>query len=310
MENTSPQIVVVGSSNTDLVVRVPELPRTGETLLGLDFQIHAGGKGANQAVAARRLGATVTLIANIGVDSFGEASIERFRAEGIRVGAIARDTEAASGVAMIWVSETGQNSIVVALGSNARLTPQHVEDASGVFQNADVLLTQLETPLPTVAFALRTARSIGVRTILNPAPATVLGPELLADVDWITPNETEAARISGIEVQNASDAEHAANALRRMGARNVVVTMGEAGALLMTDDESLHVPARRVQAVDTVAAGDAFNGAFAVALARNATPREAVEFACAAASLSVTRRGAQPALPTADEVTKFASQLA
>ncbi|HQK21868.1 MAG TPA: ribokinase, partial [Candidatus Latescibacteria bacterium] len=171
-------------------------------------------------------------------------------------------------------------------------------------------LTQLETPLPTVAFALRTARSIGVRTILNPAPATVLGPELLADVDWITPNETEAARISGIEVQNVSDAEHAANALRRMGARNVVVTMGEAGALLMTDDESLHVPARRVPAVDTVAAGDAFNGAFAVALARNAPPREAVEFACAAASLSVTRRGAQPALPTADEVTKFASQLA
>lgn len=308
MTTSRPHIVVVGSSNTDLVIRASHIPRPGETLLGSAFETYAGGKGANQAVAAARLGADVTFVANIGADAFGDASIERFGVEGIRVGAIARDAEIPSGVALICVADSGENSIVVALGSNERLLPQHVDEAAGTFRSADVLLAQLETPLATVVYALRTARFIGVTTVLNPAPARTLTPDVLALADWITPNETEAATISGISVGSIGDAEEAANRILETGAHGVVITLGAEGALLATAAGMRHIPARRVHAIDTVAAGDAFNGAFAVALANHAEPAEAVEYACCAASIAVTRRGAQPSLPTDEEVRRILSK--
>ena len=301
-----PSVVVVGSSNTDLVARSPRIPVPGETVLGDDFSTCSGGKGANQAVAAARLGADVTFIGNIGLDDFGEAAIDGLAAEGINIDNVRRDEEYPSGVAIIVVAEDGENSIVVIPGSNAELNVDDVEYAAEAIKGADVLLTQLECPLDTVVRALQIAKEAGVLTILNPAPALELSDEILSLVDWITPNETEAGRLTGVEVTSEETAAEAGQVLVDRGVKNVIVTLGEDGAMLVTASHELHAHSPIVVSpVDTTAAGDAFNGALAVALAREDGVGDAIRFACTVGAICVTRFGAQYSLPTLKEVEEF-----
>ncbi|MBC7232229.1 MAG: ribokinase [Chloroflexi bacterium] len=304
------KVAVVGSSNTDMVVRVPHIPSPGETVLGGEFVMAAGGKGANQAVAAARLGAQVTLVARVGQDVFGERALAGFRQEGIATQYITVDPEAASGVALIFVDRSGENSIAVAPGANARLTPQDVQRAQKAIEAADVLLLQLETPLETVRQAAEIARHAGVRVVLNPAPAPPqpLPADLLALVDVLTPNEGEASLLAGRQIAQATtltDAEAAARCLIEQGVKVVIVTLGARGALIVTSDFQQLVPGFAVDVVDTTAAGDAFNGGLAVALAEGQTLADAVRFANACGALAATKMGAQPSLPTAEEVARF-----
>lgn len=298
------KIVVVGSSNTDLVVEAPRIPVPGETVLGGDFSVLAGGKGANQAVAAARLGAEVTFVACIGKDDFGDRAVRGFGSEGIDTRYIGRIEGVPSGVALIVVAENGENAIVVAPGSNGLLSPADIEGAADTICAADVVVAQLEVPVETVERAFALARAAGATTLLNPAPATELPSDLFALVDWITPNETEAALLSGSTDGEEIDIRHTADVLLQRGVNHVVITRGSRGALYTSRDQTLEVPAREVDAVDTVAAGDAFNGALAVALGRGQDTESALRFASAAASISVTRRGAQPSMPTADDVAR------
>lgn len=300
-----PKVAVVGSSNTDLVAFVERLPEQGETLIGHRFLQTPGGKGANQAVAAARLGAEVTFIARVGSDAFGRAACENFRREGILTDYIVQDSEAPSGVALIFVGARGENMIVVVPGANARLSPADVERAEEALRSAHVLLLQLETPLETVARALEIAAESGVTVLLNPAPACHLPPSLLSKVDWLTPNETEASALTGIPVMDWDFARRAGEALLEQGVKHVVVTIGERGALWVHPQGYEHIPGFLVQAVDTTAAGDAFSGALAVALAERQEPKAAIRFANAVAALSVTRPGAQASLPSREEVAQF-----
>ncbi len=297
-------IVVVGSSNTDMVLRCPRLPKPGETVLGGQFAIAGGGKGANQAVAAARLGAAVTFIARVGRDAMGDQAVANYLAEGIDCRFITRDDNASSGVALIMVDRAAENLIGVGPGANATLLPEHVAQAEPVLRSASVLLVQLEIPLPTLVAAIELAHRCGVPVILNPAPAQPLPDEFVRDV-ILTPNETEAAELSGIPINTPSDVEQAAARLLRRGARAVVVTLGERGALLATPGPTEIIPGFRVNALDTTAAGDAFNGGLAVALARGDELAAAVRFGCAAGALAATRMGAQPSLPTAQEVPRL-----
>ncbi len=296
-------LVVLGSSNTDMIVRTRSLPRPGETVLGGEFIIAAGGKGANQAVAARRAGGSVSFIARIGSDALGDQSLASWRSEGIDVTHVTRDAKAASGVALILVDEKGENSIAVAGGANQRLTPAHVKKAAKVIRGAHTLLMQLETPLPTIQAAAEIAAKAGVRVILNPAPAQALPAELLRQLTIITPNETEAETLTGIRVRSEKDCHRAANALQKAGVRHVIITLGARGAFLAMDDGTrLLIPSFPVQPIDTTAAGDTFNGALAVALGENHPLPEAIRFANAAAALSITRLGAQPSAPKRREI--------
>jgi len=299
------KVVVVGSSNTDLVVRVDKLPEPGETVLGGEFMTAPGGKGANQAVAAARLGGEVVLIAKVGRDRFGDEAVDNFVREGIDTAYLYRDPELPSGVALILVGPEGRNMIAVAPGANSALSPEDVSRAEGAISSADVVLLQLEVPLETVEEAARIAKGHGVTVVLNPAPALELEDELLRTVDFLVPNEAEASAISGIRVTDAKSAQRAASELLERGAGGVVVTPGEEGAVLVTGEGSWHVEPPRVRAVDTTAAGDAFCGAFAFYLASRREPLEAVRFANVAAALSVTRMGAQPSIPTLKEVEEF-----
>lgn len=305
---TSGRVVVVGSSNTDMVVRVPRLPAAGETVLGGAFAVLPGGKGANQAVAAARLGAQVTFVGCVGSDDLGDRALAGLAAEGLDTHWFFRSPEAPSGVALILVGPDGENQIAVAPGANALLTPAAVEAAAPAFERADVVLAQLEVPVDTVAAAVRLARACGKRVILNPAPAQPLPADLLARVDLLVPNETEAAQLAGageargIKDDRAAGAEDAARALLAHGVGGVIVTLGSEGAVAVTPEECWRVPARRVRAVDSTAAGDAFCGALAAALAGGRDLRAAVEFGIAAAGISVSREGAQPSLPTLAEV--------
>jgi ribokinase len=299
----SPHIIVVGSSNTDMIVQSDRLPLPGETVLGGDLVIAPGGKGANQAVAAARVGAAVTFVARIGQDMFGQAALANFRREGMDVRYLVQDAQAPSGVALIVVGPGGQNIIAVAPGANARLTPTDVAAAAPAFAEAQIVLLQLEIPIEAVLAAAQAGRAAGAAVILNPAPAPSrpLPETLYAAVDILTPNETEAAVLTG-----QSDPEEAAMTLLSRGVGTVIVTLGEAGALVATRSGVMQrVPGFRVQAVDTTAAGDAFNGGLAVALARGEGMDAAVRYAHAVAALSVTRLGAQPSLPTAAEVEEF-----
>jgi ribokinase len=302
-----PRIVVVGSSNTDLVVRAPALPGPGETVLGSAFLVAPGGKGANQAVAAARLGARVTLVARLGVDEFGDRTLAALERESIDTTFVTRDAEAASGVALIVVSESGENAIAVAPGANMRLTAADVDRAAPAIREADMLLLQLETPLPTVRHAATLAMKAGVPVILNPAPAAPLAGELLSRVSVLTPNELEAAALTGASSSGVYAARQAALRLHASGVANVVITLGREGALMEGEAGSSQVPGCAVTAVDTTAAGDAFNGALAVALAEGASLGRAVRFANRAAALSITRPGAQPSLPTREAVESFAA---
>jgi len=289
-----------------MVVRVPHIPAPGETVLGGEFVMAPGGKGANQAVAAARLGAKVTLVARVGPDVFGERALAGFHQEGIITRYVTVDREAASGVALIFVDAAGENRIAVAPGANACLSPDDVQQAREAIEKADVLLLQLEVPTETVLAAAAVAHQAGVRVILNPAPAppNLLPAELLARVDILTPNESEAGLLTGTQVS----AEVAARRLAGQGVGAVIVTLGARGALIVTLDAQRLVPGFSVNAVDTTAAGDAFNGGLAVALAEGRPLAAAVRFANACGALATTRLGAQPSLPTVDEVEAFLAE--
>lgn len=301
----SRKIVVVGSSNTDMIIKLDHLPQPGETVLGGDFSTAAGGKGANQAVAAARAGGAVTFVARVGDDMFGRLAVEQFAADGIDVRHVTEDSDAPSGVALIFVDRNGENSIAVASGANAHLTPVDALSARDAVRDAQIMITQLETPIETVRAAVVLASEQGVPVILNPAPAQSLGADILRHVSVLTPNETEAELLTGVKVSTTADAEAAAEKLASMGVEAIVITLGARGAFVFNADHSELIAGFDVQAVDTTAAGDVFNGALAVALAKEAPLLEAVHFANAAAALSVTKLGAQPSAPTLDEIEEF-----
>lgn len=295
------RIVVVGSLNMDLVVRAPRHPQPGETLIGGDFQTFPGGKGANQAVAAARLGAEVRMIGRVGRDAFGDALLETVRRDGVDTTFIRRDEQAATGVALITLDAGGQNTIVVAPGANMQVTPQDIEESAAAFEGADLLLMQLECPLEAVQAAARLAHRHGLAVALNPAPARPLPADLLAQTDYLLPNQPELRLLA----EGEANLYAAAARLLTSGVRNLVVTLGEEGALLVTAGGQEKLPAFPVTVVDTVAAGDAFAAAFCVALAEGQPLREAVIWGNAAGALAVTRPGAQPSMPTRAELTQF-----
>jgi ribokinase len=300
-----PFIVVVGSSNTDMVIKAGRLPAPGETVLGGTFMMNAGGKGANQAVAAARLGGNVVFIAKTGEDIFGKQAIELFKQEGIDTGHIIPDAENPSGVALITVDANGENCIVVASGANAALKPADLQKAKHIIENAALILIQLEIPFETVEYVVNLAAEKSVKVVLNPAPAYPLPDELLRKISIITPNETEAGLLSGINVTNRESAEAAARLLAAKGIETVIITMGAEGALLLHDGVCHFFEAPVCNAIDTTAAGDVFNGALAVALFNGNSILEAVPFAIRAASTSVCRMGAQSSAPYLDELNAF-----
>ncbi|MFN8379931.1 MAG: ribokinase [Anaerolineae bacterium] len=294
----SARIVVLGSFNADLVSYMARMPQRGETVMGDRFITGPGGKGSNQAVAAARLGAHVTFIARVGQDTLAEIGLNLWRAEGIDTSHISRDPNESTGVASIFVDHSGHNVIVVTLGANGQLRPAHVDDAEQAIAQADVLLTQLESPLETVAYALKVARSHGVRTIFNPAPARPLDASVLQYVDILTPNEHELSLVTGEAETAAATKKVFAN-----GVQTLIVTFGKQGAGWQdASGAGALVPAYTVDAVDTVGAGDAFNGALAVGLAEGKTLEGAIRFANAAAAVSVTRPGAAASMGRRDEV--------
>ena len=307
-----PRIVVVGSSNTDMVVKGHRLPGPGETVTGGQFVMAPGGKGANQAVAAARLGAEVTFVAKVGQDMFGDQAVEGYNREGIVTDLIVRDPDNHTGVALILVDQQGENSISVASGANHALTPQDVEKAAGQIKAADVVLLQLEIPIETVQFTALLAAEAGAQVILDPAPAPdgPLEDRLLRNVTCLTPNESEAERLTGVEVRDEATARAAAEMLLQSGASRVIITLGAKGALLAGDGQVAMVPGHPVDARDSTAAGDAFNGGLGAALARGRSWEEAVRDASLVGAFAVTRLGAQPSLPTEEELRRFAKTAA
>jgi ribokinase len=302
--NASP-IIVIGSSNTDMVIKASHLPQPGETILGGTFFMNAGGKGANQAVAAARLGGEVLFIAKTGDDVFGKQSIELFRDEGIDISCIIKDAQHPSGVALITVDDNGENCIVVAAGANAALTPENVSGVKEKIESASIILMQLETPIETVEYVATIAGAKGIKIILNPAPAAELNDGLLKKITIITPNQKEAEMLTGIKVNNESSAEKAVMFLHNKGIETVVITMGALGAFVSHNNKYSMIPGHKVQVADTTAAGDVFNGALAVALAEEKDMEDAVAFACKASAISVTRLGAQASAPYRKEVESF-----
>jgi len=300
-----PPHVVVGSLNMDLVIRTPRFPGPGETIIGSAFHTIPGGKGANQAVAAAKLGAQVTMVGRVGDDAFGAQQIANLSQLGIDVSHIQRDLKAATGVALIALDEQGQNSIILAPGANMRLTLADLEAAENALASAAILVLQLEIPQKVVEQAIKVARAHGVIVLLNPAPARRLPPTLLSQVDVLIPNESETALLTGTEVNDIESARRAAAKLRAAGVGTVILTLGGRGALLLEGQKATHVPGYRVHVVDTTAAGDAFVGGFAVALAEGQDLAQAVRLANAAGALAVTKLGAQPSLPTRSEVEAF-----
>jgi ribokinase len=297
-----PSVLVIGSSNTDLIIKAARIPKPGETILGGEFARAAGGKGANQAVAAARAGGAVTFIARVGRDANGEQAVAGFAADGINVKHVARDPTCSSGVALILVDENGENSIAVASGANDKLSPADVRQAKAAFRRARIALLQLETPLPTVAAAMELAAAHGVRVVLNPAPARALPARLLKRIYLLTPNESEAELLTGVAITNESSAARAADKLLARSVQNVIITMGARGAFVAAKNLRELIPGFKVKAVDATGAGDVFNGALVVALAEGRSLLESARFACAAAAISVTRLGAQPAAPTRQEI--------
>jgi ribokinase len=298
-------ILVVGSSNTDMIIRVPRIPKPGETIIGREFAMAGGGKGANQAVAAARAGGRVTFVARVGDDVFGERALAGFEADGIDTRFVFRTPGSSSGIALINVDDRGENSISVASGANALLSVEDIERANEAFAAADILLLQLESPIGTVEAALRKARERGVPVVLNPAPARPLDDALLRLVSVLTPNEHEAEILTEIAVTDDLGAREAAARLRARGPRTVVITLGERGVYALSEGFEGLLPAFRVEPVDTTAAGDIFNGALAVALAEGLSMADALRFAQAAAAISVTRPGAQPSAPARAEIEAF-----
>ena len=304
-------IVVVGSLNADLVTRLQRFPIPGETLTADDFHVFAGGKGANQAYAASRLGGVVHMVGRVGRDSYGKRLIEELQGGGVNTCEVALDDGAATGMAFVSVDASGQNQIVIVAGSNAAVSANNLVESAELLASAGCVLLQLEIPVPAVLVAARMAKAGGARVILDPAPAAELPDELLQLVDWLTPNETELSRLLRLTPSNAMDVDQIVSCARKLqqrGVKQVVVKRGDAGVLCLSGHTTDSWPAFRVEAHDTVAAGDVWNGAFAVGLSEGESPENAGRFANAAASLSVTRPGAQASMPSRSEVTKFLSR--
>ena len=294
------KILVVGSINMDLVVRVPHAPAPGETVLGGEFTTFPGGKGANQAVAAARMGGDVTMVGRVGNDDFGNTLIHGLLENKVKTTRVTKDSSASSGIAMIAVAADGENMIVVASGANKNLSVEDINKARELMREADLLLLQLETPVEVVTAAVELAKAYNVPVVLNPAPAQPLPTALLAKIDVITPNQNELAVLSG-----EATLEDGIQKMLGWGVKNLVVTLGHNGARVVTEGIDQHLPAYEVTAVDTTAAGDAFNGALAVAVAEGKTLLEAVKDGMAAGALSATKHGAQPSLPTREAVIEF-----
>lgn len=295
------KIVVVGSSNTDMILKLDRIPKPGETLLGGEFIVAAGGKGANQAVAAALAGGDVTFVARVGQDMFGEQAVAGLIQNSVNVDHVQYD-DSPSGVALIFVAKDGENSIGVGGGANAKLSPADVRNARDAFAAADAVILQLETPLETVQAAAELADANGALVILNPAPAQTLPEALLKKVSILTPNESEAELLTGIRVIDDASCGRAAEALLRKGVETVIITLGSRGAFVATSASKLLVPGFKVSPIDTTAAGDTFNGSLAVAIAEGVPLVDAVRFANAAGAISVTRMGAQPSAPLREEI--------
>lgn len=298
-----PDILVVGSLNADLVVRTPRFPNPGETISGEDLQIIPGGKGANQAVAAARQGASVAMVGRVGNDSFGPSLIHNLKQNNVDTSYVQTDSQSATGTAIIVVDGNGQNSIVLSPGGNGRVSPADVGSVS--FADYRLLLLQLEIPVEAVLAAARAAKASGLRVLLNPAPARPLPDELISLPDFLLPNETELSLLTNQPVNDLASAESAAKALLARGAQNVIITLGAQGALIVTPEMTKHVSAFKVDVIDTTAAGDAFIGGLASALLQNKSFVEAVYYGCACGALAATKFGAQPSLPTREEVEHF-----
>ncbi|MBR5033844.1 MAG: ribokinase [Bacteroidales bacterium] len=290
------RILVIGSSNTDMTVKTKYLPKPGETVLGNNFTMGPGGKGANQAVAASRLGGNVKFICKVGRDIFGDNAIVHYNNEKLDTSGILRSNEP-SGVALISVDEHAENNIVVASGANGDLNEADIDASRKDLESCGILLLQLEIPVPSVIKAAQIAHKAGAMVVLNPAPACPLPEEIFKYVDLFIPNETELANYSGIEVNDVADAEKAAAAMQAKGVGKLIVTMGSKGALICEGGPSVFVPAHKVKAVDTTAAGDTFCGGLCVAVSEGKSLKEAAEFACAASALTVQKMGAQNSIP-------------
>jgi ribokinase len=300
--STACDVVVIGSSNMDMVVRCSELPLPGQTILGDGFVMNPGGKGANQAVAAAKLGAKTQLVARLGNDMFADASLKSFAQAGLGTDYVGTDEKNASGIALIFVDETGENEIVVAPGANMQLTTADVDAARPVIENAKVMILQLEIPMETVRYAARIAKENKTRVVLNPAPARILPPDLLANTDILIANETEILVLTGADEVGIQTASVACRPLLDAGVESVITTLGKNGALVTSGSGATRVPGFKVQAIDTTSAGDTFAGALACALAEGKDLENAVLFANAAAALSATKQGAQISMPSREEV--------
>ncbi|WP_332395689.1 ribokinase [Vibrio metschnikovii] len=302
------QLVVLGSVNADHVLQVPTFPRPGETLHGRNYQVIPGGKGANQAVAAARLKADIGFIACVGDDAFGIESCERFKRDGMDIRGVKVQADCPTGIAMIQVSDRGENSICLSAEANDRLTAEAIEDDLPSIRAASYLLMQLETPIDGIIKAAQVAKQAKTKVVLNPAPARELPSSLLSCVDVITPNETEAQVLTGITVTDDASAQQAATVLHQQGIEIVIITLGAKGVWLSEHGRGQLIPGFRVSATDTTAAGDTFNGAFVTGLLENMPLESAIKFAHAAAAISVTRFGAQTSIPTRQEVDEFLAQ--
>ena len=302
------KLAVLGSINADHILNLTHFPRPGETVIGKQYQVAFGGKGANQAVAAGRSGADIAFIACVGEDDIGERIRQQLVNDRIDVSPVEAVAGDSTGVALIFVNGEGENTIGIHAGANAALTPARVEQHQQVIADAAALLMQLESPLESVLAAAKIAHQHQTQVILNPAPATELSDELLSLVDMITPNETEAQILTGVAVNSDEDAARAAAVLHDKGIRTVLITLGSRGVWLSEQGKGQRIPGFRVEAVDTIAAGDTFNGALITALIEQRPMAEAVRFAHAAAAIAVTRRGAQPSVPWRDEIDSFLQQ--
>ncbi|MGQ5523049.1 ribokinase [Chitinimonas sp. PSY-7] len=302
-KSSSRRLIVVGSLNMDLVMRVPRAPEAGETLTGYDFVTQPGGKGANQAVACARLGGNVAMIGRVGDDAFGCAMRASLVAEGIADKTVGVDAETASGVAMITVDDAAQNRISLALGANTKLAAEHLDAAAGLLDGAAMLVLQLEVPVATVLHAAKLAKEYRCPVLLNPAPAAALPDEIWPLIDYLVPNESEAALLTGKPVTDVPTAAVAAEALLAKGVKHVLITLGSKGVFVATDKFSQHLPAFPVEAVDTTGAGDTFIGGFSVGLAEGKSLQDAARLGQRAAALGVTRHGAQSSIPRRVELS-------